>query len=897
MNISIAFENPRLRLGAEKIVEALNEVGLAAGIRISDAAPAPGDVLVAVRGKSEAIRAMEEEERLLYHADVPQGEAFQLETVAGGGVAVAGGGETGALYGCLSLAERIRAEGGLPDELLSFDAPVFTLRGPCVGLQKTTVEPPRRTYEYPITPDRFPWFYDRAQWLELLDMMLENRANVLYLWSGHPFSSLLKLEKYPEALEVSGEEYEENHETFLWLARECDRRGIWLVVKFYNIHIPLPFAEAHGLPLMQDGIDPLVREYTFECIRRFVAEYPNVGLMVCLGEALRGADNKAAWFADTIVPALKAGARDAGLREEPPLILRGHDCDPDKALGRVNGGYRNLYTMWKYNGEGLTTRLPRGKWQKNHLAIAPLGKKHIINVHILANLEPYRFLSPLYIRQCVQASWRRLGGGGLHLYPLFYWDWPYSPDKAEPRLRQLARDRLWFEAWFRYAWNPDRPEDAERLYWIKRVMAQYDLDEQSAAKLLAAAADAALCQTKSLSRFGITEGNRQTLSLGMTMSQLTNAARYRPNGELYASVARAGETLEEYAAKEARGEAHTGETPPIAVDMLLRRTAHMRGLLGEIGPGNAECARMLGDIESVCLFTESLCEKALAALRVLKYKYACDGRCAGDVTPLQEALPHLRASLERYRALAAHNDRTYLFANSMQTRQRKIPFPDGARFSHWRDCLPEYEREYAAFERNVARLSGGWLPDPPPVGDAPRLPQAAFDVLEGGEKYVFTPGERAFTDKDSPIELCASELDGLTGVRFGMGEAIVKGISLTLRLRERSRILLGYIDDRGVEWLAPPSLETDTHADDRGGYAPALVHAAKIRGVRALNVHAFLYEAGEVRLQPGTGAFTVIGVIPESASLTPRDAGLDAESLTSLDWLYEDEDETRAEKG
>ena len=43
--------------------------------------------------------------------------------------------------------------------------------------------------------------------------------------------------------------------------------------------------------------------------------------------------------------------------------------------------------MWKYNGEGLTTRLPRGKWQKNHLKIAPLGKRHIINVHILADLE------------------------------------------------------------------------------------------------------------------------------------------------------------------------------------------------------------------------------------------------------------------------------------------------------------------------------------------------------------------------------------------------------------------------------------------------------------------------------------------------------------------------------
>ena len=189
---------------------------------------------------------------------------------------------------------------------------------------------------------RFPWFYDKELWTDFLDRLLEMKANVLYLWSGHPFSSLQKLEKYPEALEVTEEEYQLNHETFLWLARECDKRGIWLVLKFYNIHIPLPFAEKHGLSLIQDSIHPLVREYSFEAIRQFVAEYPNVGLMVCLGEALRGADNKAAWFADTIVPAVKAGAKQAGLEEEPPIILRGHDCDPDKALERVKGGYKNL---------------------------------------------------------------------------------------------------------------------------------------------------------------------------------------------------------------------------------------------------------------------------------------------------------------------------------------------------------------------------------------------------------------------------------------------------------------------------------------------------------------------------------------------------------------------------
>lgn len=888
MKISLSFEHPRLRLGAERLQAALKAVGLEAEIALADAAPLPGDALVAVRGKSAAVAAMESQDLLLYHAGVPAGEAYQLETVAGGGIAVVGGSETGALYGCLALADRVRQEGEWPDELLAYDAPAFTLRGPCVGLQKTTVEPPRRTYEYPITPDRFPWFYDREQWLDLLEMMLEDRANVLYIWSGHPFSSLLKLDRYPEALEVSGEEYARNHDMFLWLAGECDRRGIWLVVKFYNIHIPLPFAEAHGLPLLQDGIDPLVRDYTFECIRRFVAEYPNVGLMVCLGEALRGAENKAKWFADTIVPALKAGARDAGLDEEPPLILRGHDCDPDKALSRVNGGYRNLYTMWKYNGEGLTTRLPRGKWQKNHLNIAPLGKKHIINVHILADLEPYRYLSPLYIRQCVQASAARLGGGGLHLYPLFYWDWPWSPDKTSPRLRQLNRDRLWFKAWFRYAWNPDRSEDAERLYWIRQVGAQYALDEASAAKLLAAGEDAALCETKFLSRFGITEGNRQTMSLGMTMSQLTNAARYRPNHELYASVARAGETLEEYAAREARGEPHAGETPPCTVGLLLRRAARMKKLAQEIRPGNAECARMLSDIESVRLFTESMCAKVRAALLVLAYKYACDDRCAGDPAPLRAALPLLKESLEKYRALTALNEKTYLYANSMQTRQRKIPFPDGSLYGHWRACLPAYEKEYAAFEKNVARICAGILPEPPPPGDAPRLPEAPYELLSGGETFSFVPGAQLFTDKDSPIELCASELNGLTGVRMGMGEAIVTGVRLKLALARRSRILIGYIDDRGVEWLAPPSLETDTHADDRGGYAPVLIHGAKAKGLKALNVHAFLYDAGEVELDFGTGAYVLVGVIPDTVPLTPRDAGLDAESLASLDWLYED---------
>lgn len=46
-------------------------------------------------------------------------------------------------------------------------------------------------------------------------MLVENRMNSLYLWNGHPFASLVKLEEYPFAVEV-------DEETFKKM-RKCSR--------------------------------------------------------------------------------------------------------------------------------------------------------------------------------------------------------------------------------------------------------------------------------------------------------------------------------------------------------------------------------------------------------------------------------------------------------------------------------------------------------------------------------------------------------------------------------------------------------------------------------------------------------------------------------------------------
>ena len=92
--------------------------------------------------------------------------------------------DSGALYGCLELAKRIREAGKLPDHLKFHDNPVMKLRGTCIGMQKTFIMPGRHVYEYPYTPDLFPWFYDKQLWQEYLDFLV-----------GQPDEHALSLER------------------------------------------------------------------------------------------------------------------------------------------------------------------------------------------------------------------------------------------------------------------------------------------------------------------------------------------------------------------------------------------------------------------------------------------------------------------------------------------------------------------------------------------------------------------------------------------------------------------------------------------------------------------------------------------------------------------------------
>jgi len=853
----------RVKFGAERLGQALAKLGYEPHSLQQAAAPS-GFKRIVLTTAGEML-------------DAGSLERFKLSRAADGSYHVAGSGASGTLYGALELARRVTEAGELPAELEVTDGPAFKLRGPCIGMQLTSILPGRDTYEYPYTPENFPFFYDKQQWIKYLDFLVEHRMNTLYLWNGHPFASLVKLDDYPYALEVSEEVYRKNVETYRYLTEEADKRGIWVIQMFYNIFVSQSFAEHHGIETQHSAPAELVSDYNRKSITKFMEMYPNVGLLVCLGEALRGQANQERWMNETVIPAVKDAMTHLGSTKEPPIVVRAHAVTDVK--GMVESAlkhYTNLYTMAKYNGESLTTYEPRGEWQQVHLDMSRLGSTHVVNVHLLSNLEPFRYGAQEFIRQSVLACRDRLGAQGLHLYPLAYWDWPNTPDKVSPLLKQYDRDWIWFEAWARYLWQPDRDLEADHRYWVERLTERFG-SAPAAELILSAYNDSGNCAPMLLRRFGITEGNRQTFSLGMFLDQLVDPGPYRPFSGLWEWQAPPGERLETYAKKAWAGQPHEGEMPPSVIEDASRFAAQAVTAIEKAAPlvtkNRDEFERLRNDIHCIELVTRNYEEKVRAAMLVLRYGYSRDRQ------DMEKAAVHLEKSLEVYQELTQRTAATYRYANTLQTGHRRIPirgWKDAKPYYyHWTQMLPLYEQELAQFNQRVADLDQEQAE--PPSRPGSKLTGAPFELLsDHTETYTLTIGAKPFTDRGYVVLQLAEELEGLTGIRFSHTAAKAGQLApIQLKTDAPVKVLVGYFDEGRNIWAQPPNLDVDSQAALHGGVETVMRNVIQLEGCPAVKLHAFRYDAGEIVFDPRSpGCFLIFGVVSADAEITPRDVGL-----------------------
>lgn len=800
-------------------------------------------------------------------------------------VRVIGNDGAGAIYGVNKLLELLQEDPTLSQLATIHEVPQMKLRGACVGLQKTVYLPGHRVYEYPYTPENFPWFYDKQLWIRYLDLLAENNMNTVYLWNGHPFASLVKLKDYPFAPEVDDATMQKNQEMFGFLVDEADRRGIRVIQMFYNIILSKPFADHYGLKTQDRNrpITPLIADYTRKSIAAFVEKYPRVGFLVCLGEAMSGIDTDIKWMTETVIPGIKDGLKASGRTDTPPIILRNHDTDGPAVLKASLPLYPNIYTMNKYTGESLTTYEPGGPWGETHRMLAAAAPIHIDNVHILANLEPWRWSSPAFTQKAVQAMHRVHHSKGLHLYPqASYWDWPYTADKLQDgrRLLQIDRDWMWYRAWGRYAWNCER--GADQTYWKKQLADYYGIDTISAGQLLRAYDEAGEIAPKLLRRFGITEGNRQTLLLGMTMGELVNPYKYTIYPGFYESCGPEGEKLIEYVEKEWKHLPHTGELPLDIVEQCAQHgieAEHAVDLLVANPTRHAdEFERVRKDMKFYRMFAAAFRLKVIAAQQVLNYKWS------QDIKYLDKAVQYMEQSQNWWNVLSAATQDAYLYANSMQTAQRRIPVGgDGGKMKTWSELATVYQAELDALKENIIKLKN-------PVEKAnenilPARPASVKLFAKNTQLITLKKGAIIFENRpDTPVDSVAPELIGLQALVLNRDTTRIVGTTIEFESDKPVKLLVGLFKDDDSKWAKAPKLEIDATGNEYGQAEPLLTNAISIVQMPKVNIHQYTLPAGRQTLHLPKGILMVAGFT--DSIIKQRDCGLNGPS-GEVDWLFQ----------
>ncbi len=556
-------------------------------------------------------------------------------------------------------------------------------------------------------------------------------------------------------------------------------------------------------------------------------------------------------------------------------MVRAHATDIYDVLAQAKPLYSNIDTMFKWNGESLTWTDVRGPVEDEFKKLVAASNIEIANVHLLSNLEPFRWGDPDFIRE-TESSFVRIGIGGLHLYPLRYWDWPYTADNTTPRLNQMDRDWIWYQAWARYAWNPERDPANEHTYWVGQFAQRFGTDA-AAEHLLAAYELSGICAPKLLPRVGITEGNREVLSLGMTMPQLIDAARFGPAQTLWTGDAPDGERLDDYVANEVNHKPHHGETPigvaaEVAASSAKAVTEAEAAAPGITAAARPEYERIVNDMRSIAALMAYYNHKTQAAALVMRFGY--------DHNPddLKQAEPLLAASVDDFARLAQLTDTTYRGAAGMVTSQRQIPVRGGPQTNHWRELLPVYRKELATFRGRLAALGSAQ----PAIAEATpkELQQVGFTLAPGGgETFQVKPGEKLYSDAATPIVSVAPELNGLTGIRVSTQQQT----PIHFTLDKPAQILVGFFKSSSSK-----AMNVSPATEQWNILLPNAITTA--RGL-PVTVWTKPLPAGANDLDLGKGAYVVVGFIPEDAHVTPHvnfsTTGTNGEP-PNLDWLFED---------
>lgn len=420
-------------------------------------------------------------------ADKSKPEAFQISTVGESRIEVIGSDATGAMYGGLEVAERLRM--GLPvrDQ---HSAPHIAQRG-----IKFNIPLDLRTPSYTDSSDaaqaNIPEVWEREFWTAYLDAMARHRYNVLSLWSLHPFPSLVKVPEFPEValddvwrtraklddkFSFSGkgfvrEEMLANHEVvkrmtigekiefWRWVMQQAADRGIGVYVFTWNA---FTFG-AEGKHGITDSVEnETTKRYFRASVREMVKTYPLLaGMGITAGEGMphdMDSKLKERWLWDTY----GEGVRDA-LKDEPkrvfPMIHRFHWTAQSDILDAFRDYPGPFDFSFKYSVAHMYSITKPPFVQPLLEGLAP-GRKTWLTVRN-DDIYTFRFGDPAYAREYITNIPPADKIAGFYMGPDGYcWGRDFLERNPEPGPRPLVIEKQWysFMLWGRLAYDPSLPD-------------------------------------------------------------------------------------------------------------------------------------------------------------------------------------------------------------------------------------------------------------------------------------------------------------------------------------------------------------------------------------------------------------------------------------------------------
>ena len=167
-------------------------------------------------------------------------EAFAI-VPEGKVITIYGGDLRGMIYGTLALMETLRGGTRLQDVQAIEEKPHLEFRGIKFNLPWETYRPSTALTQHTETAR------DLKYWEAFLDMMVENRFNVVSLWNMHPFTFMVQPKNFPEASPWSDEEFAKWQHLYREIFRMAKERALDTYIVHWSIFVSRNFAEAHGV--------------------------------------------------------------------------------------------------------------------------------------------------------------------------------------------------------------------------------------------------------------------------------------------------------------------------------------------------------------------------------------------------------------------------------------------------------------------------------------------------------------------------------------------------------------------------------------------------------------------------------------------------------------------------